>query len=1153
MSNTNIKNWILVLALAAAAPTAVYAAPAGSNPPAAAPEEGRCTGHVYDADGEDVIGATVIVDGTKNATATDLDGNFSLNNVRPGAKITVTYVGMKAWHGTWNGQPLDIQLSTDSSVLDEVVVMGYGVEQKRAKVTNSIAKVGEKTLTIGTNANPAQALVGAVSGVKVGVTSGAPGSTPNITIRGGSNYSTSDNGVALNSSYNAPLVVVDGQVRGSLADINPNDIESMEILKDAGATALYGARAGNGVILVTTKQGKQGTGKVTANVKWGLGYYNNGYETVEDDEYLMRYRTACFNTQHMLPGGQYAANYNSMLYSNNQPCGIGRTEWANNMTYNILQKNDKTAYLLDKGWSEMLDPVSDNYILFWNQDIMKLNTNQPSLTQDYNISFSGGNDRGNYYASIGYYNAEGTIKHTSYKRYNFAFTGEYKLTSWLKSNSIFNFTRSEDRTQPFGMRNSYNDIIGYMLNRGFMYKFVRYYDEEGNNLVGTGANQPTTNVNTFDGLEDYRPQNDKFQMTQALTVDIIDNLKLKGTMSWLYNESYSQYQYYAFPTNNTGAANMEGNSGVNRTYNHGASFSRYFDQTYNLVASWNKTFAEAHTISAMAGMEYYRRHYSYLAASSYGAPTPFYDLSLGTQDSKGTGGYNLDEALLSYFGRVEYDYMDKYLLAATFREDGYSRLINKRWGFFPGVSAGWVFSKEKFWEDNESLKWFNYGKLRGSFGMNATINSSYLGYYTLQGAYGSSDNSGSFNYDGNTGYRLTTLPNPDLSWEKTRTAEVGLTMGFLQNRLNLDLTYYNRTTIDKYGNKTLPPTTGFSAIVANNGSYRNEGVEIDLNATVLRMRDFQWTLGANLTFNHNKIVKLPVSGLDNNRVSGTGTEVYDGNKKDEDGNYVTKFVGGFQEGQSPFQVVGYGVKGMARSQADIDALDGYVDTGGSYGVAVYATEKGRQYLLSKGYTDRQMVQLMPGDLIFEDINGDGMVDSFDRKVIGERDVKWSGGLNTTLSWKGLSLYARFDYGFGFQVYDSNMAFWLGEGQGSMSFPTQIRDTWTVDNPNGKYPRVVWASQYGTDNYIRTSEFFKQNGNYIACRELSLSYQVPEKICQKFRCQGLSVSVTGQNLGYIKSCTIPLPDYVSYWNGNTAGWGGTYNLPRTVIFGLNVSF
>ena len=1129
MTNNQIKNWCLVLALAASSPVFAASSEAQSATPVMQQQTGTCTGVVYDETGEPLMGATVKVEGAQNATATNIDGEFSLTNVKPGSKITVSFIGYKPMTVVWNGQPLSINMNEDANVLDEVVVMGYGVEQKRAKVTNSIAKVSEKTLTVGTNANPAQALVGAVSGVRVNVTSGSPSATPNIVIRGGANFSG-------DASNNQPLFVVDGQIRDALSDINPNDIESMEILKDAGATALYGARAGNGVVLITTKKGKAGTGKVNFSAKFGINNYNNqGYDVCSDEDFLYYFRTGKASSQWALPGGGYASQYNGLFTGTNGPGDIGRTEYNPLQNYNVLRKTDDNAYLLDNGWREMADPLSDNYILYKPTDILKYNLNRPAYTQDYNVNFSGGNDRGNYYAALGYYDADGAVKGTFYKRYNFAFTGSYKINDWLTSNSVFNYIRS----------NWLNDdpLIGtaYMMNRGTFWKFVNFEAEDGTPLYG---NNGPVNVNVNRGNFNRKYQSDKFQMTQAFTAKIIDGLTLKGTMSWYYNEQVNDWSNLAYATSNTGAWNMyhkTGNSGVNRTYGAGNSFLRYFDQTYNLVANFNRTFAEKHTINAMLGTEFYKRKYISFDASGTGAPLPGYpDLSLTSQDTRDIDSSHANEALMSYFGRVEYDYMDKYLAAVTFREDGYSRLINNRWGFFPGASLGWVFTKEDFWKDNDSLSWLNYGKLRASFGLNATINSSYLGYYSLRGSYSS------WMYDGNTGYRIGSLPNPDLKWERTRTAEVGLDLGFLNNRFNLGLTYYNRLTMDKYANKSLPQTTGFSSIIDNNGSYENQGLEIDLNATFIRTRDFSWSFGANLTYNSNKIKKLPYSGLENNRVINTGVEVYTGNGDE------THYIAGYQEGINPYQQVGYGVRHMVRSQADIDALGDYIDVVNPNN-NVYATEAGRQRLIAMGVASTNMIRLQPGSFVYEDINGDNKIDTKDRRIIGHSDPHWSGGFNTTFTWKGLSLYARFDMGFGFQVYDSNLTFWLAEGQGAMAFPSQVTDTWTPDNPGAKYPRVVWADQYGCDSYIRTNSFFAQSGAYLACRELSLSYTLPENICKKIHSQGLSFSVTGQNLGYIKSCTIPLPDNTTYWSGSTAGDGGTYNLPRTVIFGLNVTF
>lgn len=1151
MTNTNIKNWCLVLALASA-PAMAFATSAESQAPvAAAQQAGDCTGVVTDAEGEPLIGASVKVEGKTIGGSTDIDGKFSIKGVANGAKVTVSYIGCKPVTVTWNGQPLTIVLQEDENVLDEVVVMGYGVEQKRANVTNSIAKVSEKTLTVGTNANPAQALVGAVSGVRVNVTTGDPGATPSITVRGGSNFNGS----------NDPLIVVDGNIRSSLSDINPNDIADMQILKDAGATAIYGARAGNGVVMITTKKGKEssgGKGTVNFSAKIGVSSYaDQGYDMATDEDFLYYYRTGVWNSQWTQPGG--VNNNVGTLWTSSGGGQIGASNYSPTANFNLYHRTEGNSKIMDQlinkfGWKSMQDPLrrftSNGYedweIIYKPNDILKHNINSPAITQDYNISFSGANERGRYYAALGYYDADGAVKDTFYRRYNFSFTGEWKINNWLTSNSIFTFVRANWLTDNRQMNTA------YMMNRGRFWNFMNFqsYDVSDPDNVTLGApmygfNGPV-NVEVNRGKFSDHNQSDKFQMTQSFTAKIIEGLTLKGTMSWFYTHQTQERSDMDFANNNTGAYNMyykTGTGGMNVNHWVYNNFDRYIDQTYNLVANFNRTFNEKHAVSVMAGTEFYSRRRLYFNAEGSGLPIAGYpDLALTSQDTRSMDSYHAKETLMSYFGRAEYIYDNRYILAATVREDGYSRLVDNKWGFFPGVSAGWNFYNEDFWKKLPVSNIITYGKLRASFGMNATINSNYLDYYTLRGSYNA------YRYDGNWGYRMGSLPNPGLKWERTRTAEAGIDLGFWQNRVNLGLTYYNRHTMDKYAAKSLPQTTGFSSIVDNNGTYENQGVEIDINATLLRTRDFQWTLGANLTYNKNKIVKLPENGMPNNFQAGfSGKEVYNGNGND------THYIGGFQEGQNPFQRTGYIVKGMIRNQKDLDALGDYIDVAGGFSQGLYATEAGRQRLIDMGYATANLVRLMPGSYYFQDMNGDNKIESFDQGIIGHSDPNWSGGFNTTLTWKGLSLYARFDMGWGFQVYDSNISFWLAEGQGNMGFPSLVTQTWTPDNPGAKYPRVVWADQFGSNSYVRPSSAFAQNGAYLACRELSLSYQLPQSICSKFYCQGLSVSVTGQNLGYIKSCTIPLPDNTTYWDSNTAGAGGTYNLPRTVLFGLNVSF
>lgn len=1102
-----------------------------------------CTGTVTDETGEPLIGASVKVEGSNIGAATNIDGEFSLPNVKNGSKITVNYIGYKPMTIVWKGEPLNIQLSSDNTVLDEVVVMGYGVEQKRAKVTNSIAKVSEKTLTVGANANPAQALAGAVSGVKVNVNSGDPSATPSITIRGGTNW---------DGKNNNPLVVVDGQIRSSLSDINPNDIESMEVLKDAGATALYGARAANGVILVSTKKGKQGEGRVNLNVKYGISHYYSGYEMLGAEDYLYWVRRATYNTTFPYENGNWLKNFYNNLNNGAQAYSTGRTTVNDMSPWNVLTLTEDNKYLLNHGWQTMRDPLSglpiddkgnvfpETTILFKETKPLEYNLEDPTATQDYNLTFSGANDRGNYYASLGYYKADGAFPSTYYERYNFAFTGGYKISSWLQANSVFNYTRANWNNESNGGTNG--AVFGRLAS---LPPVVRFQNEEGKQLFhqnqyGDGL-RPSTNLRFQPDQYLRDNQSDKFQMTQSLLATIIPGLTVKGTMSWYYNEQLSR------SFNKDRVVNANGT--MDRSRNTSESFSRYFDQTYNIVANFNRTFKEKHTVNAMLGMEYYKRNYKAFSASGNSAPTDDFEkldyAFTGSQSpykpsSLAIGSTQAEEAILSYFGRAEYDYMDKYLVAATFRQDGYSRLQDNRWGFFPGISAGWVFSRENFFQKSSLSNIINYAKLRSSFGLNGVVNGERIKYYTLLGSYAA------YSYAGNTGFRIQDLPNLGLKWERTRTGEVGLDLGFFNNRLNLGLTYYNRLTMDKYASKSLPPTTGFSSVTTNNGSFRNQGVEIDIQGTILNTHDFTWTAGLNLTYNKNVVVDLPDNANVNNRQGGYEVYTGDGNK--------TYFIGGLQEGQEPRHIIGYKNTGILRSEDDVKALGDYIDVSRSAlaSVAIYANEEGLERLRNE-YPSlvESAVKLRPGDVAWRDRNGDNKIDEYDQYDLGNLTPHWTGGFNTTLSWKGISLYARFDMGFDFKVYDSSFTWWMGAGQGTYNGPKQIKDTWTPENPDAKYPRYVIASNMGTNAYFRVSDILAESGAYLACRELSLSYTLPDAICKKFRSQGLTVSITGQNLGYIKKCTLPLPDNTQ--NLGYADREGTYNLPRTVIFGLNVSF
>ncbi len=697
------------------------------------------TGVVTDATGESVIGASVVEVGTTNGVITDIDGKFTIS-VNPNGKIKVSYVGYQPQTIDVKGKnSFNIKLKEDSEMLAEVVVTGYGGKQLRSKVTSSITKVNEEALKVGVFSNPAQALSGAVAGLKVTQSSGNPGSTPSIVLRGGTDWDGSG----------APLVMVDGQLRSALSDINPEDIESMEVLKDAGATALYGARASNGVILITTKTGKAGHREINFKAKVGLNYVNNPYEFLGAKDFITALRTA-YNTT---PWANKSSLNTASAY------GTGN-KYGDDLVWNLLVKNKENEFLLNKGWQQMQDPINSSVTLLY-KDIKPsdYNLNNPSITQDYNINMSGGNDKGAYYAGLGYNKSEGLPISSFYERYSFVFNGNYKVADWITASSNFNYNRANWRSMP-GSQGDEGNYFGRIMS---LPPTVRYEDEDGNPVLGP---------NSSDGNQSYQPdkwlidnQTDKFTMIQSLEIKPMKNLTIKGNANWYYSEGV----YESFTKDyETAPGKFETSRSTS------AKFERDFSQTYNVVVNYNNTFAKNHYVDIMLGSEYYDKKTKGFSASGSGAPTDdFGDLGLTSSDKgkRGIDSWHSQYRILSYFGRLNYDYLGKYLLSGVFRYDGYSSLLgNNRWGFFPGVSAGWVFGKEDFIKS--AIPDLSFGKLRASYGVNG--NATGIGAYTLQGSYNSQK------YNGNVGYLIGSLPNPGLKWEKTRTAEVGVGFEFFR-------------------------------------------------------------------------------------------------------------------------------------------------------------------------------------------------------------------------------------------------------------------------------------------------------------------------------------------------------------------------------------
>lgn len=1084
-------------------------------------------GVVYDTQNEPIIGASVVEDGTTNGTVTDLDGNFQLS-VKPNSKLKVTYVGyVPAIVNVGNNMSLTIVLKEDSEQLEEVVVTGYGGKQLRTKTTNSIAKVKEEVFANGVFSNPAQALSGAVAGLRVVQSSGNPGAAPSIVLRGGTNL----NGTG------SPLILVDGQFRESLSDINPEDIESMEVMKDAGATAIYGARANNGVILITTKRGKAGISEINVKAKVGLNYLTNPYDFMDGRDYLYWMRKAYQNSAQMFKKGDGSwvgiTNLNSL--DGATPYGTGNLYWAdanktipldgnkdNRAVWSPMNYTPDLAFLLNQGWETMIDPVYGKEIIFRNWDMGKNNINSPALTQDYNISFTGGSEKGSYYAGLGYNHTEGLPLDNYYQRISFTINADYKIREWLTSYSNFSFADAKWR----GLPPTSADEANYFSRMLSAPPTLRGHNANGELLLGVNSGDGNQAVNIKNFIR--KNNTDKFTLGQSFRIEFMKSLSLKVSGSWYYDEGY----YESF---NKDYLSSPGNVNVSR--NSSAEFQRSLNQTYNAVLNYDQTFNKNHQISALAGIEYYDKYISGFNASGSGAPTDdFGDLGLTSKDKdkRNIDSWHQRERIFSGFARVNYDFMNKYLLSAVVREDGYSRLLgSNRWGVFPGISAGWLIGNESFMSGTKDI--ISFAKLRTSFGLNGNVSD--IGPYELQGSYGTN------RYNGDIGYLLNNIPNPFLRWEKSHTFEVGADISFLENKINANFTYYDRLTKGKYANIQLPASSGLSSIRSNNGEIQNRGIEVELGFKVLSTKDWSWNINANVAYNKNIIKKLPKNGLERNRQNAF--QVYNPKTKE------LMWVGGYQEGQEPGQIYGFKYEGVYKSYDEIPGglVDKTSGNNGSNGLVLYGPDAWAklpegQKVKSNGMAAALPIQ--PGDAKWKDVNGDGVIDNYDMVKIGNSTPRWTGGITSMLKWKDLTFNARFDYGLGFTVVDWRTPWIMGNMQGTFNSLVDSKDTWTPENPNAKYPTYVWADQLGKRNYARQSSKFMYNGNYLAIRELTLTYSLPSFLLRHAKINRLELSVTGQNLGYITAAKGVFSPEKSDNNGG-------YPLPKSVIFGLNLSF
>ena len=701
-----LKSVSMLLFLMGTTTGAAYAVPvSGITDVEITQQSETCTGVVKDGTGETVIGASVIVKGTTNGTITDFDGNFTLTNVKNGDVIQISFVGYKTQEIKYVGQSLNIILKDDTEVLDEVVITGYGGSQKRAALTTAISKLDNSVLKNAAYSNAGQSLQGSVTGLRVVNTTGQPGTNPDITLRGGATI-TGENSNA--------LVVVDGIVRNSMSDVNPSDIESIQILKDAASTAIYGARANGGVILIETKSGKEGKTSINYKFKIGKNFTRKGYEFCNAEDYIYYNRLGYLRTGRTNVDTQ-------------QGYGIG------NSLFDIQYLTDDNAHLKNEGWSVMDDPFYEGKQILFKDYSGQLDDevfSSSAITQDHYLNITGGNDKSTFASSLGYYNEDGMIKGTGFQRFSGSFNASYKILPILNVKAGVSYVWS---TRPELWIGSYEFFYRTRSQRPTW----NPWNEDGTPAAGFG----TGDGNPAYYRDKLTQKNSTTRATYNIgfTLDILPKqLVLNGNAS-LLNYDYQREKFnkaYQTQTTTTPETTRQAEAWV----------QKYQQVQLNASLTYTGTFAEKHNLEAMIGGEYYTYNQFDFEAKTQGSPTDDVPtLNVGSNRTF-TRTEKTAYRILSGFGRINYNYNMKYLLSFTARYDGISRLKDNRWGFFPGVSVGWNVMEEDFWKDSKVSGVISNLKPRVSYGVNGNVNG--IGNYEVYGEYAQVE---SKNYGGATG------------------------------------------------------------------------------------------------------------------------------------------------------------------------------------------------------------------------------------------------------------------------------------------------------------------------------------------------------------------------------------------------------------------
>lgn len=964
-----------------------------------------------DANGEPIIGASVKVKGSTGGTVTDIDGKFTLD-APAGAELEISSIGYLKQVVKAKAN-VAIVLKDDSQTLDELVVVGYGV-QKKENLTGAVASMNAEKLATRPVSSLSSALAGEMAGVTAVQTSGAPGSqNASITVRG-------------KNSVNAasPLVIVDG-VPGSMNVINPAEIESVTVLKDAASAAIYGVQAANGVILITTKKGKTGKTTVSYNATFSWSSLLAKLDLVDAYGYAYLYNEAYLNDH---PGAKKPFS-------------------------------DETVEKYRTGQLPSTD---------WYKEALT----GSGFEHQHNLSLSGGNDKTTYNMYLGYLGQEGVTKDIDYNRIN----ARMNITSQINKYITLGLNASGYRGTKQDAWSGYTQVI-QGISRSHPTDPV--YDEDGN-FKYVGVDNPVA-VQGRDKTGWQKTIDQEVFLIGSAEIKPIKDLSIKGVYSW---RNWTQDQLGFKKTWGYGTYNSGQREGYVRNYN-------YDYLTGQILVNYNKSFGD-HNLGVLAGMESYDVKYRYVTANRKGGGNNNLDSSLNTLDASSqknsSGGTEMTR--LSYFGRLQYNYAGKYLFEANVRRDASSRFPkDSRWGTFPAFSAGWRISEEAFMKN---VDWLSNLKLRLGWGKtgNEELKSSDLYPAVPTYAYGSYMFGNSLY---STAYE-SRLVNDQLKWATVTNYELGIDAGFLNNKLTMELSVYKKKTNDMLLYLPLQGVIGLDAPAQNVGSVENRGFELVLGHNNRIGKDWSYNLSLNMGYNKNEIIDM----------AGTDGPIDNGN-------------GGTDDTQ--WNIEGYGVS----------SYYGYVADG------LFRTEEE----LKKGplRTDNEKL----GDIRYKDLDDDGKITAADRKIIGNKMPKWTGGFNFSVGYKNFELSGLLQGAFDAKRYyngEASYAFF-----NSASCLNKHWDRWSEENPNGNFPRLSLTSK--TNNVLST--FWLQDASYVRMKNLTLAYTLPSDLISRIGLSFAQVYLAGENLFTISGLDKGLDPE----SGNSRGW--SYSNVRKISCGLKLTF